>query len=207
MRGYRADIAFDGERALPGGALVLVEDGVIVAVEPASAAAPDGCPVTHLPGTALLPGLIDTHVHLCADSSPARARPLPEKSPDRAATRSSRRHSRVTCAPASPPSATSVTTTGRSWTSASPPTPPPIVAAGPPLTTPKGHCWSMGGETDGVDDAAPRRPRAGRARRRRRQGHGQRRGDDPGHRRPGLPVHRSTSSASSSTRRTGSACR
>ena len=38
MRGYRADIAFDGERALPGGALVLVEDGVIVAVEPASAA-------------------------------------------------------------------------------------------------------------------------------------------------------------------------
>ena len=60
MRGYRADIAFDGERALPGGALVLVEDGVIVAVEPGSAAAPDGCPVTHLPGAALLPGLIDT---------------------------------------------------------------------------------------------------------------------------------------------------
>ena len=49
MRGYRADIAFDGERSLPGGALVLVDDGVIVAVEPASAPAPDGCPVTYTP--------------------------------------------------------------------------------------------------------------------------------------------------------------
>jgi hypothetical protein len=31
--GYRADYAFDGERRLPGGALVLVRDGHIVGVE------------------------------------------------------------------------------------------------------------------------------------------------------------------------------
>lgn len=36
MRGYRAAVAFDGERAIPGGALVLVEDGLIVGVEPAA---------------------------------------------------------------------------------------------------------------------------------------------------------------------------
>jgi imidazolonepropionase-like amidohydrolase len=28
---------------------------------------------------------------------------------------------------------------------------PTVVAAGPPLTTTKGHCWSMGGETSGID--------------------------------------------------------
>jgi imidazolonepropionase-like amidohydrolase len=71
VHAYRADVAFDGERRLPHGALVLVDDGRILAVEPASAAAPDGCEVTHLPGTTLLPGLVDTHVHLCADGGPA----------------------------------------------------------------------------------------------------------------------------------------
>ena len=68
MHGYRAQLAFDGVRALPAGALVLVEGSTIVAVEPASAAAPTGCPVTDLGAATLLPGLIDTHVHLCADS-------------------------------------------------------------------------------------------------------------------------------------------
>ena len=64
MRGYRADVAFDGHAPLPGGALVLVQDRTIVAVQPASAAAPAGCEVTHLPGTTLLPGLIEGHSHV-----------------------------------------------------------------------------------------------------------------------------------------------
>ena len=46
MRGYRADTAFDGERAVPGGALVLVEGDQIVGVEAGSAPAPGDCPVT-----------------------------------------------------------------------------------------------------------------------------------------------------------------
>jgi imidazolonepropionase-like amidohydrolase len=54
-RGYRADIAFDGEQALPAGALVLVEDGVIIGVEPGCAPAPDGWEVTYLPGTGPAP--------------------------------------------------------------------------------------------------------------------------------------------------------
>src|ERR671932_2230175 len=77
-RGYRADVAFDGERLIPGGALVLVEDGLIIGVEPGSAPAPDGCEVTYLPGTTLLPGLIDTHVHLCGDAGPRALDQLPE---------------------------------------------------------------------------------------------------------------------------------
>ena len=81
MRAYRADRAFDGERVLRDGALVLVDDGRIVAVEPASAAPPDGVPVTALPGTTLLPGLVDTHVHLCGDSGPRALDRLPELTP------------------------------------------------------------------------------------------------------------------------------
>jgi imidazolonepropionase-like amidohydrolase len=58
-----------------------VEDGVIVGVEP-GAFPPDGCEVVDLPGTSLLPGLIDTHVHLCADSGPAALDRIPELDAD-----------------------------------------------------------------------------------------------------------------------------
>jgi len=82
MEAYRADVAFDGERVLAGGATVLVRDGVIAGVEPAAAAVPDGCPVTRLAGTALLPGLIDTHTHLCGDDQPDALDRLPGLSPE-----------------------------------------------------------------------------------------------------------------------------
>jgi imidazolonepropionase-like amidohydrolase len=149
MRGYRADIAFDGERALPGGALVLVDGGVIVGVEPASAPVPDDCAVTHLPGTALLPGLIDTHVHLCADSSPGALDLVPDRSPAElrsVVATALQQHLRA--------GVTAVRDLGdHRWTVVDlgqPDDAPTIVAAGPPLTTPQGHCWSMGGEVAGT---------------------------------------------------------
>ncbi|MDT4999239.1 MAG: hypothetical protein QOK12_1344 [Mycobacterium sp.] len=83
--GYRADYAFDGERRLTDGALVLVRDGDIVAIEPGTAPAPVDCDVAYAPGTTLLPGLIDTHVHLCADSSSPALEQLPELDLDRLA--------------------------------------------------------------------------------------------------------------------------
>ncbi len=64
----RADRAFDGRVILPGGALVLCADGKIIGVEPPTAPVPEGWPVAENPGATLLPGLIDCHVHLCADS-------------------------------------------------------------------------------------------------------------------------------------------
>jgi imidazolonepropionase-like amidohydrolase len=149
VHGYRADVAFDGERRLPDGALVLVDDGLIVAVEPASAAAPEGCRVTHLRGTSLLPGLVDSHVHLCADSGPRPLEQVPELSAAELATvidTAERQHL-----------ATGVTavrdlgdhqwavTERRSGHGAT------VVAAGPPLTSPGGHCSSMGGETTGAE--------------------------------------------------------
>lgn len=54
-RGYRADIAFDGEKTIPGGALVLIDDGIITGVEPGSASAPDGWDVTYMPAAPCFP--------------------------------------------------------------------------------------------------------------------------------------------------------
>ncbi|MGY1690567.1 amidohydrolase family protein [Geodermatophilus sp. SYSU D01105] len=151
MRGYRAARAFDGERVLPGGALVLVEGGTIVAVEAGSAPAPAGCPVTELADTTLLPGLVDTHVHLCGDSSPRALDQLPELSADEldgVISEAGRQHLRA--------GVTAVRDLGdhrwavleRAGRGDGGPT---IVAAGPPITSPGGHCWSMGGEAAGVD--------------------------------------------------------
>ena len=149
MHAYRADVAFDGERRRPDGALVLVDDGHIVAVEPASAAAPDGCQVTHLPGTTLLPGLVDSHVHLCADSGPRALEQVPELSAaELTAVIDTAERQQLAAG------VTAVRDLGdHHWAvvergSGNGPT---VVAAGPPLTSPGGHCSSMGGETTGVE--------------------------------------------------------
>jgi imidazolonepropionase-like amidohydrolase len=121
MDAYRADAAFDGDRVMARGALVLVNDGMIIGVEPASAAVPDGCPVTYLPGTTLLPGLIDAHSHLCGNDQFDALDRLPDLSADEVDRHRDR------------------------------PTGPTVIAAGPPITSPGGHCATMGGEASGIE--------------------------------------------------------
>lgn len=150
MRAYRADVAFDGERSVPGGALVVVEEGRILGVEPAGAAVPTDCPVTYLTGTTLLPGLIDAHVHLCGDSGPRALDQLPELGADEV-------DALVTAAGAQ--QLTSGVTAVRdlgdvNWAVVDRHRRdggPTVVASGPPLTSVGGHCWSMGGEVSGVE--------------------------------------------------------
>ncbi|WP_248960027.1 amidohydrolase family protein [Sphaerisporangium perillae] len=151
-RGYRADIAFDGEKAVPGGALVLVQDGVIIGVEPGPALAPDGFEVTYLPGTALLPGLIDTHSHLCGNNEPDALDRLPSLSPDEL-------DNAVEAALAAQLAAgvTAVRDLGdHQWAVVDRhrrrPHGPTVVASGPPITSLGGHCASMGGEASGVEE-------------------------------------------------------
>ena len=150
MRAYRADIAYDGEHSMPGGALVVVDDGRIAGVEPATAAVPDGCPVTYLPGSTLLPGLVDAHAHLCGDSGPRALDQLPELSDHEVDSIVRRAGAQQLSA-----GVTAVRDLGDlDWavvdrhrgTSG-----PTVVASGPPLTSVRGHCWSMGGEVSGVD--------------------------------------------------------
>lgn len=58
---------FAGERIVPDAETVLIEGSRIVGVAPSGMPMPDGCDVVDFPDATLLPGLIDTHVHLCGD--------------------------------------------------------------------------------------------------------------------------------------------
>jgi imidazolonepropionase-like amidohydrolase len=157
MHGYRADRAFDGRNVRPDGALVLVDRGRIVGVEPASAAVPEGCEVTAFPGSTLLPGLIDTHVHLCGDSGPRALDQVPELSADQleqVIATAEQQHLRA--------GVTAVRDLGdHRWAvldrigsgGAGPDRlGPTVVGSGPPITSPGGHCWSMGGEAASEDE-------------------------------------------------------
>lgn len=163
MRAYRADIAFDGEREIAGGALVFVDGSTILGVEPGTAAAPDGCPVTYRPGTTLLPGLVDAHVHLCADGSPRALEQLPELSDaELDAIVASAMQTELAAG------VTAVRDLGdQQWAVVdrhrTDPLGPTVVASGPPITSVHGHCAQMGGEVSGV--AALRRAVAERAER------------------------------------------
>ena len=69
LTALRAAWLFDGTgSALIPDPLVVIDGGTIVAVG-SGAPAPDGADVVDLGGAALLPGLVDTHVHLAFDAS------------------------------------------------------------------------------------------------------------------------------------------
>nr|BFE78163.1 hypothetical protein GCM10020093_007640 [Planobispora longispora] len=135
---------FDGERLLDGITVVLVEDGRIAGVAPGPAA-PDGWPTRDLPDGTLLPGLIDAHVHLCADSGPGALDRL---------TGYTREQLEDTIEASLEAHLAAGVTTVRdlgdyrdavpAWRSKGRPGLPSVVAAGAPITSVGGHCWSMG---------------------------------------------------------------
>lgn len=151
----RADRAFDGDRFLPGGATVVVEGDRIVGVEPAGSTLPDGVPVTDVSGT-LLPGLVDCHVHLVASG----AFPGAPGSLEWAGGADVEAVDEVITASLRAQVAAGVTTVrdlgdvgfrvlehrGREVEGL-----PRVVASGPPLTVPAGHCHFLGGVLDPDD--------------------------------------------------------
>ncbi len=152
MYAVRAPRAFDGAAFTARGATVLVEDGRIAGVEPFGCDLPHGCEVRTFDGT-LLPGLIDTHVHLVTDSGPGaldRVAGYTGEQVDEVVTEALRRHLGA--------GVTTVRDLGdrdfavvdrRDRQRGSEVLEPRIVAAGPPVTTPGGHCHFLGGEVEG----------------------------------------------------------
>jgi imidazolonepropionase-like amidohydrolase len=152
----RANHAFDREDFRAGGATVLVEDAGIIGVEPVAYEPPSDCDLVDYGDATVLPGLIDTHVHLVGDSRVMALERLVECSPeeiDAVVIESLRRQL-----------AAGVTTVrdlgdwhfnvvyrrdaqrqvddGLPW----------IIASGPPITSPGGHCGYLGGEVRGADE-------------------------------------------------------
>ncbi|MED7924808.1 amidohydrolase family protein [Nonomuraea sp. LP-02] len=143
MLAIRAPRLFDG-RDLHRDRVVLVENGRVTAV--ISGDPPEAAAVVDLGADAtLLPGLIDCHVHLAFDASPdvlgGLERPGLAERMRQAAGRQL---------------AAGVTTVrdlgdlgylalelGLGLDG------PEVLAAGPPITTPRGHCWFLGGEAAG----------------------------------------------------------
>ncbi|MEV1157106.1 amidohydrolase family protein [Micromonospora chokoriensis] len=149
----RAERMFDGERLVDGGVLVLLDGGRIADVRLGRAEAPEGWPVREAPDGTLLPGLVDAHVHLCADAGPdalGRLADRAETDLDAVVEASLRAH------------LTAGITTVRDlgdrrdavlrWRGRGVRDDlPTVVAAGAPVTSIGGHCWALGGEASGVD--------------------------------------------------------
>jgi len=148
MHALRAAQVYDGTRFL-GPGTVLVEDESIVGVEGGHPDLPAGTGVTTYDGT-LLPGLIDCHVHLVSNGdvgSLERAGGASEAELDSSI--------RASLAAEAAGGVTTVQDLGdRGYSTLEHrqvPGLPRVVAAGPPLTVPDGHCHYLGGAVRGVE--------------------------------------------------------
>ena len=122
---------------------VLIEGGRIVGVDSAVAPPPDA-EITDLPGVTLLPGLIDTHVHLAFDASTTPVVNLAARTDAEvteamaAAARTALLGGVTTVRDLGDRNYLSLSLRGRDDL-------PTILAAGPPITRPDGHCHYLGG--------------------------------------------------------------
>ena len=147
LTALRAAWLFDGTgSALIPDPLVVIDGGTIVAVG-SGAPAPDGADIVDLGGAALLPGLVDTHVHLAFDASADPVGALAARSDEEtlaAMTRAGQAALRggvTTVRDLGDRDYLSLGLRGR-------PGLPTILAAGPPVTTPAGHCHYLGGAAE-----------------------------------------------------------
>lgn len=164
MHAIRAAHAFDGSRFLPGGATVVVDGDRIVGVETGRGGLPADVEVAAYAGT-VLPGLIDCHTHLVADCTFGgleRAGEMTDEQIDAVIAGSLRAHAAA--------GVTTVRDLGdiryRTLGFGEVPGLPRVVASGPPVTTPGGHCHFLGGGVSGVREADLRAAVAERAERR-----------------------------------------
>jgi imidazolonepropionase-like amidohydrolase len=144
LTALRAAALFDGTGAtLVRDPLVLIDGATITAVE-SGMPAPAHADVTDLRGATLLPGLVDSHTHLAFDASSDPVGALAGRSDDETleamtiAARTALRGGVTTVRDLGDRDYLSLALRGE-------PGLPAVVAAGPPITTPGGHCHYLGG--------------------------------------------------------------
>ncbi|OJF10990.1 amidohydrolase family protein [Couchioplanes caeruleus] len=144
----RAAHAFDGEVFLPDGVQVHIEGDRIVAIRPRRAPLPHGQPVWDRPDATVLPGLIDTHVHLVAGDEPDAL----TWDAGRSAAEREQVIRRALLAQVSA-GVTTVRDLGDSRFAVLDRSvrhdEPSVVGSGPPITSVNGHCAALGGGVSG----------------------------------------------------------
>src|SRR5215469_16275758 len=142
----RAAALFDGvSSALLAEPSVILADGVITAVHGPTEPVPGSARVIDLPGLTLMPGLIDTHLHLCFDATGdpighlAQADDHTLRQQMAEAARRALRAGVTTVRDLGDRGYLALDLRDRGPGPGAGPL-PTIVAAGPPITTPGGHC-------------------------------------------------------------------
>jgi imidazolonepropionase-like amidohydrolase len=144
-----AGYAFDGSRFLAGGAQVFVDGGLIVGVQPGRSPYAGGWPVIDHPTGTVLPGLVDTHVHLAGGGEPDALALDAERSAaqrEEVIRRSLQQHLAQGVTTVRDLGDTRWAVLGRAARDGE----PFVVGSGPPITSPGGHCAAMGGAASGA---------------------------------------------------------
>lgn len=160
MLAIRTAYVFDGEQFAAGPATVLVDGSTILGIEPGHPDLPTGTDVLDAGDATVLPGLIDSHTHLVGDSREGALDRVAGYHADELAVVVQESLRRQLAA-----GVTTVRDVGdRDWvavdradrqraqirtTGVERPDEPLVLASGPPITSPGGHCHAMGGEVGG----------------------------------------------------------
>jgi imidazolonepropionase-like amidohydrolase len=147
-----AGALFDGV-TLTGPATIRVEHGTIVELDQAGRIPPSEFTDDFGPDACLMPGLIDTHVHLSFDASPNPVTSLQTRSDTdllkamRTAAHTALYAGVTTVRDLGDRNYSALQLADQLETDQG----PHILAAGPPITTVGGHCYFLGGEAEGPE--------------------------------------------------------